>query len=68
MTRKHFIEIARTINEQRQEIEDFIPSDEFKENDAAYQTLRSAAIRLAATFGGFNDNFDYQRFLTACGF
>lgn len=63
MTRKHFIEIARAINEQREEILDSPFSD-----DERIETLRSTAIRMASVFGGFNEQFDYQRFLTACGF
>lgn len=58
MTKTHFEAIAKTIRTQAEEVGD---SDE-------WFTVKSTAIRLAATFAEINPRFNPQTFLTACGF
>lgn len=57
MTKKHFIKIAATVKEQL----------ETAKTDAAGKAIESLALRLATDFKTFNPNFNWERFVTACG-
>ena len=56
MSKKHFIAIAAALKAMR-------PGAD----PAALATLDQVAQTMATTFAGFNDLFDCQRFLDACG-
>lgn len=57
MTKKHFEAIAQDIRFQAEQ-----------SSDEGRDAIRSTAAAMAVTFSIFNQNFDRQRFLTACGF
>lgn len=57
MTKKHFIAIAADIRHRMDRAE----------STADECLIDSLAYDLAATFEGFNPNFDRTKFLAACG-
>ncbi len=60
MTRKHFIAIANAVKDSRPTGDDSIDSMMNEQVDLT-------ANLLAIEFAQFNDNFDRDRFLVACG-
>lgn len=58
MTRKHYVMIAETILARRNETTDALQVD----------AIRKTAEALGTQFCYDNKNFDYQRFMKACGF
>ena len=58
MTKKHFEAIAKDIRDEK----------DFADGPEGLKALHRTAVRLGITFGEFNDNFYYNRFVTACGF
>ena len=58
MTKKHFEAIAATLKHRT----------EWADNDEQKQGVIDSALALATTFEEFNERFDRDKFLTACGF
>ena len=66
MTKKHFEAIAKNIND-RATVVFFSQELNDDEKSIALYTLRHLAYDLGSTFSKFNDNFDYDKFIKACG-
>jgi hypothetical protein len=62
MSKKHFIQIAKAIKDQKSAIEGF--SNSFSK----LETLKVTVDNLAFVFSGINPNFDRSEFRRACGF
>jgi len=63
MTKKHFIEIAAILKDER---EDYL-RDMNDYDTSVFNPVERTAKRLATTFKSINPNFDRRRFLEACG-
>ena len=66
MTKKHFEAVAEDIN-KRALVIFFSQEMTDKEKFAGLHTLSHLAYDLGHTFTKFNDNFDYYKFIEACG-
>ena len=66
MTKKHFEAIAKDIN-TRATVVFFSQSLSDTEKEISLHTLKHMAYDLGSTFSKFNDNFDYDKFIKACG-
>lgn len=63
MTKKHFIEIAKILREEREDYA--LETDD--PDSPGWNPIDGVATRLASCFEGINPSFDRARFLAACG-
>ena len=66
MTKKHFEAIAKDIND-RATVVFFSQGMSDTEKEISLFTLKHMAYDLGSTFSKFNNNFDYDKFIKACG-
>ena len=66
MTKKHFEAIAKDIN-TRATVVFFSQSMSDTNKAISLHTLKHMAYDLGSTFSKFNDSFDYDKFIKACG-
>ena len=60
MTRQHFIEIAGSLNGIK-------PAVNVRKNTKTFKMWRKAVMEMGRCCSKFNGNFDWNKFLTACG-
>ena len=66
MTKKHFEAIAKTLNERALVIK-FSDASSTEEKWYGLWVLQHTMFDLAGNFAKFNDNFDSDKFYSACG-
>jgi len=64
MTRMHFKEVARVLNNEYTRTPD--PETPTAWEDGYESALWRVTSRLATVFAGFNPNFDREKFIDAC--